>query len=108
MKPVNLPSATFSRGLSITPFRWNITRPQAAASTCTSILNAKPPNEVGEHGLIALDWWNGNCSTLGYRTQRLAGRNDTATRAPDIYRKPPPTAREIIETFEANGCKSIP
>ncbi|MDZ4771195.1 MAG: ribulokinase [Chloroflexota bacterium] len=62
----------------------------------------------GEHGLIALDWFNGNRSTL-VDTQ-LSGMivgMTLATRAPDIYRALiEATAfgtREIIEAFEARG-----
>ncbi len=61
----------------------------------------------GEHGLIALDWWNGNRSTLVDvdLTGMLLGAT-LATRAPDIYRALiEATAfgtREIIETLEAS------
>lgn len=61
--------------------------------------------KVGEHGLIALDWWNGNRSTLVDTdlTGLLIGMT-LATRAPDIYRALiEATAfgtREIIEAFE--------
>jgi len=64
----------------------------------------------GEHGLIALDWWNGNRSTLVDvdLTGLLLGMN-LATRAPDIYRALiEATAfgtREIIEAFEARGIE---
>jgi L-ribulokinase len=62
----------------------------------------------GEHGLIALDWWNGNRSTLvdADLTGLLVGAT-LATRAPDIYRALiEATAfgtREIIEAFESRG-----
>ena len=65
---------------------------------------------VGEHGLIALDWWNGNRSTLVDvdLTGMMLGMN-LATRAPDIYRALiEATAfgtREIIEAFEAQGVE---
>lgn len=65
---------------------------------------------VGEHGLIALDWWNGNRSTLVDTTLSgiLIGMT-LATRAPDIYRALiEATAfgtREIIEAFEAQGIQ---
>lgn len=62
----------------------------------------------GEHGLIALDWWNGNRSVLG--DSNLSGLIiglTLATRAPDIYRALlEATAygtRTIIETYEASG-----
>ena len=66
--------------------------------------------KVGEHGLIALDWWNGNRSTLVDvdLTGMLLGMN-LATRAPDVYRALiEATAfgtREIIEAFEARGIE---
>ena len=61
--------------------------------------------KVGEHGLIALDWWNGNRSTLvdADLTGLLVG-GTLGTRAPDIYRALiEATAygtRVIIEAFE--------
>jgi L-ribulokinase len=64
----------------------------------------------GEHGLIALDWWNGNRSTLvdADLTGLLVGAT-LATRAPDIYRALiEATAygtRIIIEAFEARGIE---
>lgn len=66
--------------------------------------------KAGEHGLIALDWWNGNRSTLVDvdLTGMMLGMN-LATRAPDIYRALiEATAfgtREIIEAFEAQGVE---
>jgi L-ribulokinase len=66
--------------------------------------------QVGEHGLIALDWWNGNRSTLvdADLTGLLVGAT-LATRAPDIYRALiEATAfgtREIIEAFERQGIE---
>ncbi|MCA0456262.1 MAG: ribulokinase [Chloroflexi bacterium] len=64
--------------------------------------------KVGEHGLIALDWWNGNRSTLvnADLTGVLVG-GSLGTRAPDIYRALiEATAfgtRVIIEAFEQQG-----
>lgn len=64
--------------------------------------------KVGQHGLIALDWWNGNRSTLVDvdLTGMMIGMT-LATRAPDIYRALiEATAygtREIIEAFESQG-----
>ena len=66
--------------------------------------------KVGEHGLIALDWWNGNRSTLVDvdLTGMMVGMN-LATRAPDIYRALiEATAygtREIIEAFDSQGIE---
>ncbi|MCL7452891.1 MAG: ribulokinase [Anaerolineae bacterium] len=64
--------------------------------------------EPGEHGLLALDWWNGNRSVLVDvdLTGMLLGAT-LATKAEDIYRALiEATAygtRMIIDTFEANG-----
>lgn len=64
--------------------------------------------QPGEHGLLALDWWNGNRSTLvDVDLNGLILGMTLATRAPDIYRALiEATAfgtREIIEAFEAKG-----
>ena len=62
----------------------------------------------GQSGLLALDWWNGNRSTLvdADLTGLLVGAT-LATRAPEIYRALiEATAygtRTIIEAFERNG-----
>jgi L-ribulokinase len=62
----------------------------------------------GEHGLLALDWWNGNRSVLvdADLTGMLLGAT-LSTRAEDIYRALiEATAygtRTIIDTFEENG-----
>jgi len=62
----------------------------------------------GEHGLLALDWWNGNRSILvdAALTGLLIGAT-LATRAPDIYRALiEATAygtRIIVESFEERG-----
>jgi L-ribulokinase len=64
--------------------------------------------KVGEHGLIALDWWNGNRSTLvDADLSGLLIGGTLGTRAPDIYRAMiEATAfgtRVIIEAFEQKG-----
>ena len=65
---------------------------------------------VGQHGLIALDWWNGNRSTLVDvdLTGMMLGMN-LATRAPDIYRALIESTaygtREIIDAFDAQGIE---
>ena len=71
----------------------------------TSLAQTQKP---GEHGLIALDWWNGNRSVLV--DTELSGvivGMTLATRAPDIYRALiEATAygtRTIIEAFEDSG-----
>ncbi len=62
----------------------------------------------GEHGLVALDWLNGNRSVLvdAHLSGLILGLT-IGTRAPDIYRALiEATAygtRLIVETFEANG-----
>lgn len=62
----------------------------------------------GEHGLLALDWWNGNRSTLvdADLTGLLVGMT-LGTRAPDIYRALIESTaygvRVIIEAFEGRG-----
>jgi L-ribulokinase len=64
--------------------------------------------QPGEHGLLALDWWNGNRSVLVDvdLTGLLLGAT-LATRAEDIYRALiEATAygtRMIIDTFQAHG-----
>jgi L-ribulokinase len=64
--------------------------------------------EPGEHGLLALDWWNGNRSVLvdAELSGLLVGAT-LATRAPDIYRAlVEATAygtRTIIEAFDESG-----
>ncbi len=65
---------------------------------------------VGEHGLVALDWWNGNRSTLvDTNLSGLLLGMTLATRAPDIYRALIESTafgtREIIEAFEARGIE---
>ncbi len=62
----------------------------------------------GEHGLLALDWWNGNRSVLvDVDLSGLLIGATLATRAPDIYRALIESTafgtRVIIESFENNG-----
>lgn len=62
----------------------------------------------GEHGLLALDWWNGNRSVLvDVDLSGLLIGATLATRAPDIYRALIESTafgtRVIIETFEKSG-----
>ena len=62
----------------------------------------------GEHGLLALDWWNGNRSVLvdADLTGLLIGMT-LATRAPDIYRALIESTaygtRIIVDSFEERG-----
>lgn len=62
----------------------------------------------GEHGLLALDWWNGNRSVLvDVSLSGLLVGATLATRAPDIYRALIESTaygtRIIIEAFEESG-----
>ena len=62
----------------------------------------------GEHGLVALDWWNGNRSVLvDVDLAGLLVGATLATKAEEVYRALiEATAygtRVIVETFEANG-----
>ena len=64
--------------------------------------------EPGEHGLLALDWWNGNRSTLvdAELSGLLVGAT-LSTTAPEIYRALIESTafgtRRIIEAFTDNG-----
>ncbi len=64
--------------------------------------------QPGEHGLLALDWWNGNRSVLvDVDLSGLLIGATLATRAPDIYRALIESTaygtRVIIEAFDNNG-----
>ncbi|QPK80890.1 ribulokinase [Schaalia sp. ZJ405] len=64
--------------------------------------------EVGEHGLVALDWWNGNRSTLvDSRLSGLIVGQTLTSRPEDQYRALLEStafgARVIIENFEEHG-----
>jgi L-ribulokinase len=66
--------------------------------------------EVGQHGLIALDWNNGNRSVLvDHDLSGLILGLTLSTRAEDIYRALIESTafgtRKIIETFEASGLQ---
>ncbi len=58
----------------------------------------------GEHGLVALDWWNGNRSTLADAdlTGLLLGAT-LGTRAPDIYR----ALIEFDSLRHARDCRAL-
>ncbi|MBN1201258.1 MAG: ribulokinase [Anaerolineae bacterium] len=82
---------------------------QRAGMDLHSYLEAEAARQQpGEHGLLALDWWNGNRSILvDVDLSGLIVGATLATRAPDIYRALiEATAfgtRVIIESFENNG-----
>ncbi len=73
------------------------------------LLEAKAAQQKpGEHGLVALDWWNGNRSVLvDVDLSGLLLGATLATRPEDIYRALIESTafgtRMIIETFEENG-----
>jgi L-ribulokinase len=83
---------------------------QAGVTLHEHLTSEADRQKPGEHGLVALDWWNGNRSTLvdADLTGLLIGAT-LGTRAPDIYRALIESTaygtREIIESFER---KSIP
>jgi L-ribulokinase len=77
--------------------------------TLHALLEARAAEQVpGEHGLLALDWWNGNRSVLvdADLTGLLIGQS-LATKPEDIYRALiEATAygtRLIVEAFESGG-----
>ncbi len=77
----------------------------AAHAKLTEHAAAQP---VGAHGLIALDWWNGNRSLLvNHELSGLIVGLTLATRPPDIYRALLESTaygtRMIIEAFEEAG-----
>ena len=109
-RPARAASGTSSPGSSTTPSRRaTTTRPPSAASTCTTYLSELAgEQEVGEHGLVALDWHNGNRSVLvDHELSGLIVGLTLSTRAEDVYRAlVEATAfgtRTIIEAFEAAG-----
>ncbi|WP_374117123.1 ribulokinase [Streptomyces sp. RKAG293] len=63
---------------------------------------------VGGHGLVALDWWNGNRSVLvDHRLSGVLVGATLATRPPEIYRALLESTafgtRVIVEVFEKSG-----
>ncbi|NVI92211.1 ribulokinase [Actinomadura sp. BRA 177] len=71
----------------------------------TALAEAQP---VGRHGLVALDWHNGNRSVLvDHDLSGLIVGQTLATRPEDVYRALIEAtafgARMIVETFEASG-----
>ena len=81
---------------------------RAAGSTCTPPVRAGGEQEVGEHGLVALDWNNGNRSVLvDHELSGLIVGLTLATRAEDVYRALiEATAfgtRKILDAFAGAG-----
>jgi L-ribulokinase len=91
-----------------TPPRYHEEAAAAGVDLHTHLSTLAADQQVGEHGLIALDWFNGNRSLLV--DHELSGAIvglTLATRAPDIYRAlVEATAfgtRKILEAFAAAG-----
>ena len=84
-------------------------RAAAAGKDVHSLLVAEAARQrPGEHGLLALDWFNGNRSVLvDADLSGLIVGMTLATRAPDLYRalleSTAYSKRIIIETFENSG-----
>ena len=82
---------------------------QTENSSVHTVLEAiAAKQQPGEHGLVALDWWNGNRSTLvDTELSGLMLGMTLATRAPDMYRALLESTaygtRAIIEAFEQAG-----
>ena len=109
-RPGRAASATSSPGTSITGCpRPTGTRRPAAASRCSTCWPSEAAGQpAGAHGLIALDWQNGNRSVLvDHHLSGVIVGLTLATRPPDIYRAlVEATAfgtRVIIDTFAASG-----
>ena len=110
-RPARAAWATSSPGSSTTPCRRATTtrRARARASTSTTTSPSWPASRrSAQHGLIALDWNNGNRSILvDHELSGLIVGLTLSTRAEDVYRALiEATAfgtRKIIETFEASG-----
>ena len=103
-------SATSSRGISTTASRRSITsaRRDEGIDLHRLLEREASKQRPGEHGLLALDWLNGNRSILvDAELSGLIVGLTLATRPPDIYRALlEATAygtRLIIETLEASG-----
>jgi len=82
---------------------------EAAGVTVHTLLSGLAAEQaVGQHGLVALDWWNGNRSLLvDHELSGLLVGATLATRAPDIYRALLESTafgtRMIIDAFDAAG-----
>jgi L-ribulokinase len=82
---------------------------EAAGMDLHAYLEAEAAKQKpGEHGLLALDWWNGNRSVLvDVDLSGLLVGATLATRVPDIYRALIESTaygtRVIVEAFENNG-----
>lgn len=95
---------------NMVPARYFEAAEAAGVSVHTLLEREAAQQRVGAHGLLALDWWNGNRSTLvnADLTGLLVGMT-LATRAPDVYRALIESTaygtRKIIEAFEESGVE---
>ena len=109
-RPASPASATSSAGSS-TPRCRPTTSPRRRGSGATSTSTSPrwpPTQEVGEHGLVALDWHSGNRSVLvDHELSGLVVGQTLATRPEDTYRALlEATAfgtRTIVESFDESG-----
>lgn len=90
------------------PPAYHINAEQAGLDLHAYLESEAAKQKPGEHGLLALDWWNGNRSVLvDVDLSGLLIGATLGTRAPDIYRALiEATAygtRVIIEAFENSG-----
>jgi L-ribulokinase len=81
---------------------------EAGVSLHDHLTEKAAAQKAGRHGLVALDWHNGNRSTLvDHNLSGLIVGQTLATRPEDVYRALIEAtafgARKIVETFEASG-----
>jgi L-ribulokinase len=81
---------------------------QAGVDLHEHLTSLAEQQEVGEHGLVALDWHSGNRSTLvDHRLSAVVAGLTLATRAEDVYRALLESTafgtRRIIEAFQDAG-----
>lgn len=91
-----------------TPPRYHAEAAAAGVSVHELLSSLAAQQDVGQHGLVALDWLNGNRSLLvDHELSGLLVGLTLQTRAPDIYRALiEATAfgtRKIVEAFAAGG-----
>ncbi|HEY6760544.1 MAG TPA: ribulokinase [Baekduia sp.] len=91
-----------------TPPRYHEEAAAAGVDVHTQLSRLAAEQEVGAHGLVALDWLNGNRSLLvDHELSGLVVGLTLGTRAPDLYRAlVEATAfgtRKILEAFAAGG-----
>lgn len=92
----------------VTPERYKKEAASRGISLQQYLTELAETQKPGEHGLVALDWWNGNRSILmdADLTGMILGMT-LSTRAEDIYRALIEStafgARTIIENYQDNG-----